>query len=227
MRLREEWMGGRLGGENKVRLERNWRQERPKRDWKGEETKELLKESRAWKRGWKEERPRRGWGETGEEARGEVKRNRRKKRPRGDGKRGQRDAVGEAEESWKRGVGVVQVALKSLFWAWCWFGTCWSGSDVPLRIESYSCKMAGDDKHMFKQFCQEGQPHVLEALSPPQTTGISPSRYHRLGEAWLCPLHDGEQGGGGSGDSSKDLGWLLCFFLELLRLEEELLGSNH
>ncbi|POI19732.1 hypothetical protein CIB84_016524, partial [Bambusicola thoracicus] len=43
-------------------------------------------------------------------------------------------------------------------------------------IESYSCKMAGDDKHMFKQFCQEGQPHVLEALSPPQTTGISPSR---------------------------------------------------
>ncbi|KAG6922861.1 MAF1 -like protein, negative regulator of RNA polymerase III, partial [Chelydra serpentina] len=43
------------------------------------------------------------------------------------------------------------------------------------RIESYSCKMAGDDKHMFKQFCQEGQPHVLEALSPPQTTGISPT----------------------------------------------------
>ncbi|KFO76993.1 Repressor of RNA polymerase III transcription MAF1 [Cuculus canorus] len=47
------------------------------------------------------------------------------------------------------------------------------------RIESYSCKMAGDDKHMFKQFCQEGQPHVLEALSPPQTTGISPNRYRR------------------------------------------------
>uniref|UniRef100_A0A8D1XHP9 Repressor of RNA polymerase III transcription MAF1 n=1 Tax=Sus scrofa TaxID=9823 RepID=A0A8D1XHP9_PIG len=44
------------------------------------------------------------------------------------------------------------------------------------RIESYSCKMAGDDKHMFKQFCQEGQPHVLEALSPPQTSGLSPSR---------------------------------------------------
>lgn len=46
----------------------------------------------------------------------------------------------------------------------------------PPRIESYSCKMAGDDKHLFKQFCQEGQPHVLEALSPPQTTGISPNR---------------------------------------------------
>ncbi|XP_074118860.1 repressor of RNA polymerase III transcription MAF1 homolog isoform X2 [Sminthopsis crassicaudata] len=44
------------------------------------------------------------------------------------------------------------------------------------RIESYSCKMAGDDKHMFKQFCQEGRPHVLEALSPPQTSGLSPSR---------------------------------------------------
>lgn len=52
-------------------------------------------------------------------------------------------------------------------------------SKVPFlfcRIESYSCKMAGDDKHMFKQFCQEGQPHVLEALSPPQTSGLSPSR---------------------------------------------------
>ncbi|NXG71234.1 MAF1 polymerase, partial [Baryphthengus martii] len=54
--------------------------------------------------------------------------------------------------------------------------------DAPClgRIESYSCKMAGDDKHMFKQFCQEGQPHLLEALSPPQTTGISPSRYRGL-----------------------------------------------
>lgn len=56
------------------------------------------------------------------------------------------------------------------WWAHAAWGLC--------RIESYSCKMAGDDKHMFKQFCQEGQPHVLEALSPPQTTGISPSRYH-------------------------------------------------
>ncbi len=45
------------------------------------------------------------------------------------------------------------------------------------RIESYSCKMAGDDKHMFKQFCQEGEPHVLEALSPPQSTSAtSPSQ---------------------------------------------------
>uniref|UniRef100_A0A3Q2XN49 Repressor of RNA polymerase III transcription MAF1 homolog n=1 Tax=Hippocampus comes TaxID=109280 RepID=A0A3Q2XN49_HIPCM len=39
-------------------------------------------------------------------------------------------------------------------------------SRILGRIESYSCKMAGDDKHMFKQFCQDGEPHILEALSP-------------------------------------------------------------
>ena len=53
---------------------------------------------------------------------------------------------------------------------------CFTVLSASYRIESYSCKMAGDDKHMFKQFCQEGQPHVLEALSPPQTSGLSPSR---------------------------------------------------
>lgn len=37
--------------------------------------------------------------------------------------------------------------------------------------------MAGEDKQMFKQFCQEGLPHVLEALSPPQSSGISPNKY--------------------------------------------------
>ncbi|NXP42547.1 MAF1 polymerase, partial [Leiothrix lutea] len=52
------------------------------------------------------------------------------------------------------------------------------------RIESYSCKLAGIDKQLFKQFCQEGQPHALEALSPPQTAGISPGR---LGDS---PLSD-------------------------------------
>ncbi|KAM9775427.1 MAF1 homolog, negative regulator of RNA polymerase III b isoform 1-T1 [Syngnathus typhle] len=46
-------------------------------------------------------------------------------------------------------------------------------SRILGRIESYSCKMAGDDKHMFKQFCQEGQPHVLEALSPPQSASAA------------------------------------------------------
>uniref|UniRef100_A0A8C5MPU0 Repressor of RNA polymerase III transcription MAF1 n=1 Tax=Leptobrachium leishanense TaxID=445787 RepID=A0A8C5MPU0_9ANUR len=58
------------------------------------------------------------------------------------------------------------------------FQLCVETGDAHIigRIESYSCKMAGDDKHMFKQFCQEGQPHVLEALSPPQTGGVSPGR---------------------------------------------------
>ncbi|CAN0271468.1 repressor of RNA polymerase III transcription MAF1 homolog isoform X1 [Lampetra fluviatilis] len=59
------------------------------------------------------------------------------------------------------------------------------------RIESYSCKMAGDDKHMFKQFCAEGEPHLLQALSPPQTSGISPNKLSKSqsgdeGEHPLC-----------------------------------------
>ncbi|KPP72086.1 repressor of RNA polymerase III transcription MAF1-like [Scleropages formosus] len=60
------------------------------------------------------------------------------------------------------------------------------------RIESYSCKMAGDDKQMFKQFCQEGLPHVMEALSPPQTAGVSPSRLSRSqsGDEGEGPLSD-------------------------------------
>lgn len=64
-------------------------------------------------------------------------------------------------------------------------------SHIIGRIESYSCKMAGDDKHMFKQFCQEGQPHVLEALSPPQSGGVSPSRLGKsLGGDEDGPLSD-------------------------------------
>uniref|UniRef100_A0A8C5NN50 Repressor of RNA polymerase III transcription MAF1 homolog n=1 Tax=Junco hyemalis TaxID=40217 RepID=A0A8C5NN50_JUNHY len=43
-------------------------------------------------------------------------------------------------------------------------------------LGSYSCKLAGIDKQLFKQFCQEGQPHALEALSPPQSSGLSPGR---------------------------------------------------
>lgn len=47
--------------------------------------------------------------------------------------------------------------------------------------------MAGDDKHMFKQFCQEGEPHVLEALSPPQSSSAaSPSLSVMPG--WWRPL---------------------------------------
>uniref|UniRef100_A0A8C5FUI0 Repressor of RNA polymerase III transcription MAF1 homolog n=1 Tax=Gadus morhua TaxID=8049 RepID=A0A8C5FUI0_GADMO len=59
------------------------------------------------------------------------------------------------------------------------------------RIESYSCKMAGDDKHMFKQFCQEGEPHVLEALSPPQSTcATSPSQLGKSSEEGEDHLSD-------------------------------------
>ncbi|XP_028660110.1 MAF1 homolog, negative regulator of RNA polymerase III b [Erpetoichthys calabaricus] len=65
-------------------------------------------------------------------------------------------------------------------------------SNIIGRIESYSCKMAGDDKHMFKQFCQEGQPHVLEALSPPQSGAVSPGRLSRSqsGDEVESPLSD-------------------------------------
>uniref|UniRef100_A0A3Q2QS43 Repressor of RNA polymerase III transcription MAF1 homolog n=1 Tax=Fundulus heteroclitus TaxID=8078 RepID=A0A3Q2QS43_FUNHE len=62
-------------------------------------------------------------------------------------------------------------------------------SRILGRIESYSCKMAGDDKHMFKQFCQEGEPHVLEALSPPQSgSAASPSQLGKSGEDGENPL---------------------------------------
>ncbi|XP_051887181.1 repressor of RNA polymerase III transcription MAF1 homolog isoform X2 [Pristis pectinata] len=52
--------------------------------------------------------------------------------------------------------------------------------------------MAGEDKQMFKNFCQEGQPHLLEALSPPQTTGVSPSNLSRsqIGDGGNGPLCD-------------------------------------
>ncbi|AWP20541.1 Repressor of RNA polymerase III transcription MAF1 isoform 2 [Scophthalmus maximus] len=64
-------------------------------------------------------------------------------------------------------------------------------SRILGRIESYSCKMAGDDKHMFKQFCQEGEPHVLEALSPPQSTSAtSPSQLGKSSEDGENPLSD-------------------------------------
>ncbi|KAI5614392.1 repressor of RNA polymerase III transcription MAF1-like, partial [Silurus asotus] len=58
------------------------------------------------------------------------------------------------------------------------------------RIESYSCKMAGEDKQMFKQFCQEGLPHVLEALSPPQSSGVSPNNQSQSGDEAEGPLSD-------------------------------------
>ncbi|KAJ8867588.1 hypothetical protein PR048_031390 [Dryococelus australis] len=45
------------------------------------------------------------------------------------------------------------------------------------RIESYSCKMAGNDKQLYKRFNSEQgvTPHDLQALSPPQISpGVSP-----------------------------------------------------
>lgn len=54
---------------------------------------------------------------------------------------------------------------------------------VYYRIESYSCKMAGNDKQLYKRFnAEQGvTPHDLQALSPPQTSlGTSPAqRYFR------------------------------------------------
>lgn len=48
-------------------------------------------------------------------------------------------------------------------------------SQIVGRIESYSCKMAGGDKAMYKRFNSEGvHPNDLQALSPPQ--GVSPGR---------------------------------------------------
>lgn len=49
--------------------------------------------------------------------------------------------------------------------------------EIIGRIESYSCKMAGNDKQLYKKFKAEqgGNPNDLQALSPPQTViGVSP-----------------------------------------------------
>lgn len=52
-------------------------------------------------------------------------------------------------------------------------------SKIVGRIESYSCKMAGNDKQLYKRFnAEQGYtPHDLQALSPPQTSlGTSPAQ---------------------------------------------------
>ncbi|KAM6125961.1 LOW QUALITY PROTEIN: repressor of RNA polymerase III transcription MAF1 homolog [Pterocles gutturalis] len=61
-----------------------------------------------------------------------------------------------------------------------------------------SCKMAGDDKHMFKQFCQEG-PHVLEACRLRRTTGIQPQQVHGL----LSKSQSGDEEGPSSDKCSR------------------------
>lgn len=60
-------------------------------------------------------------------------------------------------------------------------------SNIQGRIESYSCKMAGDDKRLFKVLSHDAPPNELAALAPPQTMlSVSPntSSYSRsLGSA--------------------------------------------
>ncbi|KAH7979205.1 hypothetical protein HPB49_008634 [Dermacentor silvarum] len=74
---------------------------------------------------------------------------------------------------------------------------CFETGDCKIvgRIESYSCKMVGSDKRLFKTMNAEagGGPNDLQALSPPQSVLISqsPSRlYSRSqsddGECHLC-----------------------------------------
>lgn len=47
--------------------------------------------------------------------------------------------------------------------------------NILTRIESYSCKLTGTEKSLYKKFTAEqgGNPRELQALSPPQT-GVSP-----------------------------------------------------
>lgn len=51
-------------------------------------------------------------------------------------------------------------------------------SKIFGRVESYSCKMAGNEKQMYKRFNSEQgmNPNDLQALSPPQTMGVSPGQ---------------------------------------------------
>lgn len=52
---------------------------------------------------------------------------------------------------------------------------------ISGRIESYSCKLAGGDKAMYKRFNSEQGSRELQALSPPQTQlGMSPQGYYRF-----------------------------------------------
>lgn len=66
-------------------------------------------------------------------------------------------------------------------------------SKIIGRIESYSCKMAGNDKQMYKRFKvqQGGNPSDLQALSPPQTAlGVSPGHSRSISGDEEGPLCD-------------------------------------
>nr|XP_002130528.1 repressor of RNA polymerase III transcription MAF1 homolog isoform X1 [Ciona intestinalis] len=58
------------------------------------------------------------------------------------------------------------------------------------RVESYSCKMAGDDKRLFKTLSHEGDPNELTVLSPPQTVAsVSPAGYSTSADENENPLN--------------------------------------
>ena len=64
---------------------------------------------------------------------------------------------------------LCEVIYYRIWYLWMYF--------IP-RIESYSCKMAGSDKKLYKSLNEGCAPHELQALSPPQTThsaSISPT----------------------------------------------------
>ena len=53
---------------------------------------------------------------------------------------------------------------------------------MPCSIESYSCKMTGQDKRLYKALNADGHsPNDLEALSPPESQlSVSPVNYFRV-----------------------------------------------
>ena len=66
------------------------------------------------------------------------------------------------------------------------------------RVESYSCKMAGSDKRLYKTMTSESgtDPHQLQTLSPPQSTScysMSPTK----GGIYSRSEGDGSDGGEG------------------------------
>jgi len=72
---------------------------------------------------------------------------------------------------------------------------CMETGDYRLdgRLESYSCKMAGTDKRLFKTLVTESgmSPTDLQALSPPNTLlARSPSRFYSRSAS--CPVNEAE-----------------------------------
>ncbi|XP_076357865.1 repressor of RNA polymerase III transcription Maf1 [Tachypleus tridentatus] len=87
---------------------------------------------------------------------------------------------------------------------------CFETGDCKIigRIESYSCKMAGGDKRLFKSMNADPgtSPHDLQALSPPQSvfTIHSPSRVYN---------HNQSDDGEGSGHLCDTISRKTLFYL--------------